>query len=672
MQNELEKRLEQAAPGPRQTPDMGALWRKGRRQRAFRQTTLALSAAVIVGVTAWVGLAARDDTDPKPIDETKPQSTFGLVVANDGRLEIHDTPTGKHKFVNLENEMSASNPSWVPADDEILYAGTPEKRTPPDLNLFTTSVSGGRSEQLTHADAQDDEGSLSADGNLLAFIRRFPRGTEISGTRGDLFVKNVATDVEIQITSDAAVESSPSWAPDGRLMFRGINNQTSALYVATNDGNDWEIEEIRGTQGAHKAEWSPDGVSIAFTRQTGRFSSDLFIVRPETGQTQRLTNGQAASQPRWTDDSNYILFSSQVDKRDFLQGANVLSVPAGGGSAAKVAGPFRRLDGFDFRGEIDPVPEEPSSYGEAIDVNTLYQPQAILPGGEDWFVSFTEPPHEVGAENQNWAWASTTRLRGNIRENPHPAKTLEVLPEHGVFVSATARSLSDLSPRERSKFGRASLPLDVREFPLAGSYEGQVRSQQPMASFHAKIEDYALHVQVIFGSEPNDDMFERAQEQVEYLYIRPPMRNVSYNGAPLPDPVAERTFREGSIELPSGWELVDTTTSPPSSFIAASYPFHPGVDGCEGDGIFGSMPSDGIAIVGYANPGLEVEARPEHVRLDPATYAPYEGWGCMSSYRIDLATPNGPMSLLVFFRDEQPSNQSIAVTLRAIDSLRFN
>ncbi len=148
------------------------------------------------------------------------------------------------------------------------------------------------------------------------------------------------------------------------------------------------------------------------------------------------------------------------------------------------------------------------------------------------------------------------------------------------------------------------------------------------------------------------------------------MKELTYNGSVLPGPPPEvHPFLGGTIGLPPGWDVTDTGVA---NFTVANYSYDPGARPCSSEGVLGAMTSDGVAIVAYGNDrGIDAAPRPEHFTLDPRTYANYEGWGCHPAYRIDLDEVTGPMSLLVFFRDQDPSSQSAALVLRTLDSLRF-
>lgn len=323
---------------------------------------------------------------------------------------------------------------------------------------------------------------------------------------------------------------------------------------------------------------------------------------------------------------------------------------------------------------VQPGPDR-FSYNQALTIGTEYQPQALLPGGQGWYTTHTEPPEVKGIQDQNWAWSSTERFVDEINDSPHPERSLKKLSRNGVFVTASATLAVNEDGTKLEgldKYERLNLPLRLSRLSFSKSYEGQGLQRQRLWEGAVLVDDYLLHVAVHFGSHPTQEMQELAQSQLDGLYIRPPLMEVAYNGTPLPDEVTRQSFVGGSIELPKGWLVKQDVTTPPANFIVTNYESSSPNSPCEGSGWLRQMPSDGVAIVVYENPGVRGRPKPQHVVLDPTTFAPYEGWGCHPAYRIDFSESGSTGSVLVFFRDDDPSPQSLALVLRAIDSLEID
>ena len=87
-----------------------------------------------------------------------------------------------------------------------------------------------------------------------------------------------------RLTSDPAIDTSPSFSPDGaQIVFNSDRGGSPQLYVMGADGSD--PHRISFGEGRYTTPvWSPDGKLIAFTKQDGRRPSTSASWRP-TGRT---------------------------------------------------------------------------------------------------------------------------------------------------------------------------------------------------------------------------------------------------------------------------------------------------------------------------------------------------------------------------------------------------
>ena len=108
-----------------------------------------------------------------------------------------------------------------------------------------------------------------------------PDGRRIAWTCGDdVCVMNADGRRKRRVTSPG---DDPAWAPDGRrLVF-----VDGALYTVRIGGARAKL--TAATTGDGAPDWSPDGRWIAFERETGDKSTDLFLIRPDGSGLRRLT-----------------------------------------------------------------------------------------------------------------------------------------------------------------------------------------------------------------------------------------------------------------------------------------------------------------------------------------------------------------------------------------------
>jgi hypothetical protein len=146
------------------------------------------------------------------------------------------------------------------------------------------------------------DAALSADGKRLAF-RRFG-GT--SGSR--LVVLDVGTWTE-SVSANLSRISGLSWSPDGQRLVTGLTNASNltSLVVLRPDGS-LERSLGPGEYTAVSADWSPDGSTIAFTRN----DHNIVLVNPD-GTNLRAIRSDAGlyfDGPSWSPDGRKLLVRS--------------------------------------------------------------------------------------------------------------------------------------------------------------------------------------------------------------------------------------------------------------------------------------------------------------------------------------------------------------------------
>jgi Tol biopolymer transport system component len=214
----------------------------------------------------------------------------------------------------LSRSTDSVSKEWHAAIREAFTTVT-QARTAPDqvgARVLERAPTGRRRGET------DISPSLSPDGRRLAFFS----GRGIFGI--DLYIANAQTgEIEKRLTSpnrdnhfDALsfLASAGSWSPDGqRLVFVTQVEGDHELSVY-----DMSQNRIVQTFRPHEAEaitdpaWGPDG-RIVFVGYGGGIS-DLFVLNPENGDVQRLTDDRFAElHPAWSPDGRTIAFSTDRD-----------------------------------------------------------------------------------------------------------------------------------------------------------------------------------------------------------------------------------------------------------------------------------------------------------------------------------------------------------------------
>lgn len=244
-----------------------------------------------------------------------------------------------------------SGPVWSPNGRRIVFERDLTYWGSDRYRLAAVPAAGGLARQLTRGPF-DAMPTLSPHGSRIAFAR-------LTGATVSLFTVDRLGRHAARLLSDG-VDITPAWSPDGRtIVFSRVPDpsltvEDATLYLADSDGSNVRaLGQLRGVSPA----WSPDGRRIAFVSfadQNGPAcpvancpsSGEIYVVNADgTGPT-RLTASQADDEhPTWSPDGSQIAFASGFVLAGQGHPPWLMTIPAGGGSAARIGR---------FSGVLDP------------------------------------------------------------------------------------------------------------------------------------------------------------------------------------------------------------------------------------------------------------------------------------------------------------------------------
>lgn len=170
--------------------------------------------------------------------------------------------------------------------------------------------------RLTHNERHENNPALSRDGSKVAFHG----GNESNMLSWEIFVIDLATGQETQLTNNFVLDGHPDWSPDGtQLVFasfrdtQGRSAGTADIYIINVEGTGERLL-IQSPYEDNDPEWSPDGWRIAFksTRDTKEpHREEIYVANADGSNPRRLTETagwQSDHDPAWSLTSNAITF----------------------------------------------------------------------------------------------------------------------------------------------------------------------------------------------------------------------------------------------------------------------------------------------------------------------------------------------------------------------------
>ena len=194
----------------------------------------------------------------------------------------------------------------------------PAGRCNDELYLINADGTGlRRLTQKNTALGYDPVAVWSPDGRKLVFVKRPERSGAPCRPTGrcheEIYVVNADGTGLRRLTRNAVFDGKPVWSPDGRSIAftRDRDRQTVSIYVMNADGSDQRrLTLLPPRAGGDGLTWSPDWKKIAFVAPAGhRGAADIFVMNPDGSDLRNVTNTATTSFDfAWSPDGRRIAY----------------------------------------------------------------------------------------------------------------------------------------------------------------------------------------------------------------------------------------------------------------------------------------------------------------------------------------------------------------------------
>lgn len=248
------------------------------------------------------------------------------------------------KAIAADEDYHPFRAAWL-SDDEFLYAA--------DGLIKRRSVRSGPGAAVAFAATltltppvytrKHREFDSTAPNPALGIVRPVvsPDGTQLAfAALADLW-SGPLTGPAVQLTNDSFVDSDPAWSPDGtKLAFTSDRAGSMDIWVRDlASGRDAQVTDMPAAEMAPV--WSPDGTSIAFVSNIAYEQGELYVV-PALGGAPRLILDRSfgVGYPSWSADGRFVVVSTvKAYSSRYREGMNYYTVVPVDGTAPELVVP---------------------------------------------------------------------------------------------------------------------------------------------------------------------------------------------------------------------------------------------------------------------------------------------------------------------------------------------
>jgi Tol biopolymer transport system component/imidazolonepropionase-like amidohydrolase len=337
-----------------------------------------------------------------------------------GQLVYHVTESGRTRMeidgkpVTGDENVFAFRATWA-SSTEFLYVSDGKIRRRSTAGLPMQTIEFTATMPVTLAASQYTrrarDFTSTTPRKTLGIVRPVisPDGSQIAfAAIGDIWLMPTTGGVAINLTNDAALDTDPSWSPDGKSLVYSSDRDSTHLQLWIRDiGGGGQVRRVTNlTTQPQGASFSPDGKRVAFFNVGGMWRvAEMSILDLDSGKVMKIhdTLPQPGT-PTWSPDGRRVALAGiRPMTVRFREGTNQVQTIAATGGDVKWYAPIPLLS-IDSRGGGGPVWSPDGSKMAAIYEGVLAV-WPVAPSGEP-----LGPPRRVTSESAHApSWQGDSR-----------------------------------------------------------------------------------------------------------------------------------------------------------------------------------------------------------------------------------------------------------------------
>ena len=334
-----------------------------------------------------------------------------------GQLLYHVTAGGQTRFeldgkpVTGSENVFAFRASWA-SPSEFFYVsdGKIRKRSTAGLPMRTVDFTATMQVIQPQYTRRVRDFTSTTPRKTLGIVRPVisPDGKQIAfAAVGDIYVMSSAGGAATNLTKDAALDTDPSWSPDGSSLVYSSDKDSEHLQLWIRDMKGGQSRKVTNiTTQPQGASFSPDGKRIVFFNVDGMWRvAEMSILDLDSGRITKIHDSlPQPGTPTWSPDGKRIALAGIAPMTvRFREGTNQVQTIAAAGGDVQWHAPIPLLS-IDSRGGGGPVWSPDGTKMAAIYEGVLAV-WPVSPAGEP-----LGPPRRVTSESAHApSWQGDSR-----------------------------------------------------------------------------------------------------------------------------------------------------------------------------------------------------------------------------------------------------------------------